>query len=92
MTQKRDQNGHFKPKEIKAYSPEDAEKAARSPERLREEVERINRWLARGRRTIPLGSTDDALGDLLCAKYKESSWRRVSLQWIKNQRYLVLTK
>lgn len=92
MTQRRDRNGHFKPKEIKAYSPAQAEKAATSSERVREEVERVNRWLARGRRTVPLGSSDEALGELLCAKYKKSGWRRVSLQWIKNQRYLVLTK
>lgn len=92
MTQKRDRNGHFTPKVVEAFSPAEAEAAASSPERVREEMERINRWLARGRRTIPLGSTDDALGDLLCAKYKKSGWRRVSLQWIKNQRYSVLTK
>ncbi len=92
MTQKRDQNGHFKPKEIEPYSPTDAEEAARSPERVREEVERVNRWLARGKRTIPLGSTDEGLGDLLVAKYKKTGWRRVSLMWIKKQRYLVLTK
>ena len=92
MTQKRDKNGHFEPKVVEALSPAEAEAAASSPERVREEMERINRWLARGRRTIPLGSTDEALGDLLCTRYKKSGWRRFNLQWIKNQRYLVLAK
>ena len=45
--QARDQDGHFVKKPVKPYSPAEAEKAANSDDRLREEITRVNRALAR---------------------------------------------
>ncbi len=80
-----------KQQEIKPYSPVEAELAAQSPERVRDEIGRINKYLARGRRTIQLSSIDEGLADLIVTAYRET-WRRVSLMWIRKQRFIVLTK
>jgi len=79
-------------KKVAAYSPDAAEKAAVSSKRVNEEVMRVNKALALGKRTVSLTSTDEKMADLLIEKYKSSGWRRVSSMWISKRLCLLLNK